>query len=316
MSETQLKASGHGEHATKGRVLAVEDEATSLVILVSLLEELGYEVLEAQQGREALDIIEREAGKLDVIVLDKMMPEMDGLEVVAQLKDNPKAKHIPIVMVTGSTKPEEVKEGIDAGVFYYMTKPYEEDVFKSVLTSAMREAERREVLKTELKKHQTSFGFIDRADFTIRKIQEAEDLACFIANCFPNPDTALPGLASLLVNAVEHGNLEVGYDTKTALLQDGTWKAEIERRENDEQYEERRVHVHLECSDQKISVSIKDEGSGFAWKNYLEIDPARALDAHGRGIAQANKISFDELLYNDQGNVVTAISKVGSGIKW
>ncbi len=312
MNETHLKPVTN----KKGRVLAVEDEATSLAILVNLLEELGYEVLEAQQGREALEIVEREAATLDVIVLDKIMPEMDGLEVVAQLKDDPKAQHIPIIMVTGSTKPEEVKEGIDAGVFYYLTKPYEDDVFKSVLTSAMRESDRRSNLKTEIKKHQTSFGFIDRADFTIQKLEEAEDLACFIANCFPFPDTVLPGLAGLLVNAVEHGSLDVGYDTKTELLKKGEWRSEIDRREDLDEYVDRRISIHLERNDDQISVRIEDEGNGFDWQKYLEIDPARALDTHGRGIAQANKISFDELQYNDKGNVVTAISKIGTGIKW
>ena len=140
-----------------GRILAVDDDATSLLILRGLLEEQGYEVLDAQSGTEALCIVEREAQSLDVIVLDKMMPEMDGLQVVAHLKDDEKARHIPIVMLTGSNKPEEVKEGIDAGVFYYMTKPFEDNIFQSVLFSAIRESQRRKTLKSELKKHNTSF---------------------------------------------------------------------------------------------------------------------------------------------------------------
>tara|TARA_B100001989_G_C24550033_1_gene473762 strand:+ start:1169 stop:2107 length:939 start_codon:yes stop_codon:yes gene_type:complete len=300
----------------KGRVLAVEDEATSLAILVSLLEDLHYDVLEAQDGREALDIIERESQNIDVIVLDKVMPEMGGLEVVDQLKEDPKVQHIPVIMVTGSTKAEEVKEGIDAGVFYYMTKPYEDDVFKSVITSAMREANRRSSLKQDLKKHQTSFGFITRAEFTIRKVQEAEDLACFLANCFPDPDRILSGLACLLVNAVEHGNLEITYDKKSKLLKEGSLSAEIDRREDMAKYSKRSVHVILERNDDEIRVIIEDEGNGFDWQNYMDIDPARALETHGRGIAQANKISFDELHYNDKGNIVTAVAKTGSGIKW
>lgn len=300
----------------KARVLAVEDEATSMAILVSLLEELEYDVVQASEGREALDIIEREGETIDVIVLDKVMPEMDGLAVVSHLKDDEKARHIPIIMVTGSSKPEEVKEGIDAGVFYYMTKPYEDDVFKSVITAAMREANRRINLKSELKKHQVSFSFIDRAEFTIRTVEHAEDLACFVANCFPNPDKALPGLASLIVNAVEHGNLEIGYDKKTELIDTNTWYEEIERREDLKEYADRSVSVILERDDEEVRVRIEDEGQGFDWTQYMEIDPARALDTHGRGIAQANKISFDTLTYSDKGNSVTAVSKIGSGIKW
>ncbi len=300
----------------KGRILAVEDDRTSLIALGGIIESMGYEVLEAKNGREALAVIEREAETLDIIVLDKTMPEMDGLEVVAKLKDDPKARHIPVIMVTGASRPEEIQEGIDAGVFYYLTKPYEENVFESVITSAMREVERRSILKDELHRHQVSFSFIDRAEFSFRKIDEAEDLACFLAYCFPSPDTALPGLAGLLANAVEHGNLEIGYKPKSKLLNMGMWYDEVEKREGMPKYAKRKVHVIFERDDDDIRVTIKDEGKGFDWRQYLEIDPARALDNHGRGIAQANKISFDELRYNDKGNEVTVISKRGSGIKW
>lgn len=301
---------------TKRRILAVEDDRTSLIALTSMIEELGFDVQEAGNGKEALDIIERDSEKIDIIVLDKTMPEMDGLEVVARLKDDPKAKHIPIVMVTGASKPEEVKEGIDAGVFYYLTKPYKEEVFKSVITSALREVQRRTTLTTELRKHQISFSFIERAEFSFKTIDEAENLACFLAYCYPSPDTVLPGLASLLINAVEHGNLEIGYKPKSKLLTMGIWNTEVEKRQAMEEYADRKVHVTLECNEQDIRVTIKDEGKGFEWQKYLDIDPGRALDTHGRGIAQANKISFDELQYNDKGNEVTAIVKRGSQIKW
>ena len=279
-------------NTSKGCILAVEDDETSLVILVSLLEELGYETLEATNGREALEVVERESERIHAIVLDKVMPELDGLEVVAALKDNAKIRHIPIVMVTGSKSADEVKEGIDAGVFYYLVKPFEDDVFESVVTAAMREADRRNILKTELHKHHASFSFIDKAEFTIQTMDQAEDLACFIANCFPSPDTALPGLASLLVNAIEHGNLDIGYETKSELLQDGLWHEEIEIRQSRNAHEDQKVHVVLFQNEEETRVTIRDEGVGFNWKNYMSIDPSRALDNHGRGIAQANKLAL------------------------
>tara|TARA_R110002126_G_scaffold279836_1_gene426871 strand:+ start:6167 stop:7111 length:945 start_codon:yes stop_codon:yes gene_type:complete len=311
-----LPPPNEAQNNAKGCILAVEDDATSLVIMVSLLEELGYETLQAENGREALEVLEREAARIDAIVLDKAMPEMDGLEVVDALKDTPQMRHIPIVMVTGSKSADEVKEGIDAGVFYYLVKPFEDDVFESVVTSAMREANRRKALKSELHKHQASFGFIDKAEFTISTLDEAEDLACFIANCFPNPDTALAGLSSLLVNAIEHGNLEIGYEMKSELLRDRNWHDEVDTRQSRNAHKDQKVHVTLFQNDDETRVTIRDEGGGFTWQDYMEIDPSRALHTHGRGIAQANKISFDELIYNKKGNEVTAISKKGSGIVW
>lgn len=310
------KAQAEEKRDPKGLVLAVEDDPTSLAIMTRILENLEYSVLQAQEGREALEIVGQRHADLDIIILDRVMPELDGLDVLAKLKDDPKARHIPVIMATGSKEPEEVMQGIDAGVFYYLTKPYETDVFTSVLNSAMRESMRRKQLKSDLIKHKTSFGLLERADFSLRTYEEAEDLACFLANCYPNPDLILPGLAHLITNAVEHGNLEIDYETKSKLLSDGEWMTEVRRRNDMPEYAERRVHVHITRGDDQVSIRIEDEGKGFDWRQYLEIDPSRALDAHGRGIAQANKVSFDELHYNEKGNVVTAIAKTGSGIEW
>lgn len=299
-----------------GCVLAIEDDNTTRTILTGLLEDLGYQTLEAENGKMALDIAGREQANIDVIILDKMMPEMDGLEVMKNLREMPGCDKIPVIMVTGSSEPEEIKEGIDAGVFYYLTKPYEDGVFQSVLTSAMNEAKRLQDLKTELRKHQTSFTFIDKASFTIQKLNEAEDLACFLAACFPSPETALPGLANLLTNAVEHGNLDIGYHEKSNLLEQGTWRQEVEERQSKPEYRDKTVRVEFVRNDEEMRVTIADDGNGFDWQKYLEIDPARALDNNGRGIAQANQISFDDLIYNSSGNEVTAVSRTGSTIKW
>ena len=300
----------------KGKVLAVEDDFTTLAILSGFLESLDYTVLEAENGHSALSILERESDTIDVIIMDKTMPEMSGLEVVKRLKDDPKTHHIPVVMVTGSTDIEEVKEGIDAGVFYYLTKPYEESVFKSVLSSAMRESSRRHDLKQELQKHWMGFGFIDRAEFTISKMHEAQGLACFLANCFPDPQNVLPGLAGLLANAVEHGNLGIGYAEKTRLIENDAWEDELHKREDDPNYRDRYVRINLEKNEDRTAVTITDQGDGFEWTKFMDVDPARALDTHGRGIAQANKVSFDEIIYNDKGNSVTAIARNSGGIEW
>tara|TARA_Y100001936_G_C16039855_1_gene650864 strand:- start:926 stop:1786 length:861 start_codon:yes stop_codon:yes gene_type:complete len=286
------------------------------MILVNLLEDMGHLVFKAENGQEAIDIVEKEAMKIDVIVLDKAMPVMDGIGVVEELKHIPQALNIPIVMVTGSTEPDEVKEGIDAGVFYYLTKPYAEDVFLSVITSALKESERRGLIQNEIEKQQTGFKYINDANFTIKRIDEAEDLARFLANCFPNPAKAYLGLYNLLLNAIEHGNLEVGYDDKTMLMTNNSWEEEINFRQESPKYEDRVVRVAIQRTDEKVNVQITDEGKGFNWSNYMDIDPSRALDIHGRGIAQANKVCFDTVEYNDEGNSVTVTSQIQPTLKW
>ena len=63
-------------------------------------------------------------------------------------------------------------------------------------------------------------------------------------------------------------------------------------------------------------MKIIDTGKGFQWRKYMEIDPARAQDNHGRGIAQANAVSFDQLEYNDIGNEVTAFVSNEAELDW
>jgi hypothetical protein len=76
------------------------------------------------------------------------------------------------------------------------------------------------------------------------------------------------------------------------------------------------VEVLFRKKEEGFSIKIIDSGNGFEWKNYLHVDPSRALDSHGRGIAQANYISFDRLAYNDMGNEVTCFVNKEETLEW
>jgi len=304
------------KNVPQAKVLVVDDDRTMMMVLTAMLENKGYTVISATDGCEALEVIERRAAEIDVILLDRIMPNMGGMEVVAHLKDDPRYRHIPIIMETGSNRPEEIKEGIDAGVFYYLTKPLREDILNSVLTAALRDVEQRNLLHDEMHKQKSSFHIIKRATFEFRTLEEAESLACFLANCYPDPRHIIAGLAELLINAVEHGNLEIGYEMKTVLVTEGRWRHEVVRREELPKNKDKYVRVRYHKSKEFIQVDIKDFGSGFNWKEYLSVDPARAMDNHGRGIAQANMVCFDKLNFNDEGNEVTAIVKLEESLNW
>lgn len=298
------------------RVLVVDDDRIMRMTLVSQLEALGYETLEADNGQTALNILREQGSEIDTILLDREMPVMDGLQVVQRMKEDPRLRSKPIIMQTGSDKPEQVRQGIDAGVFYYLTKPVNPEILRSVLLAALREANQKKTLATELQKHKTSFNLIEEATFTLSTISEAENLSVFLANCFPAPERVVGGLVELLVNAVEHGNLEVGYQLKGQLIATGTWAQEIDRRLKLPEFASRRVHVTYRRATDGHFVVIRDQGRGFDWKSFLQIDPARAMDNHGRGIAQANALSFDKLAYNVAGNEVAAFCGREKVLEW
>lgn len=293
------------DHAN-GLVLVVEDSATQRALIARLLRARGYDCLEAADGVAALQTIESHGADLDAILCDREMPVMDGMALVARLKHNPHLRRLPVVMLTALNHPEQISEGIAAGVFYYLTKPFDERVFDSVLAAAVRESRRARTLGQELRRHRAAFQQLHEAAFLLATPAQAEELASFLANAYPKPERVVNGLAELLLNAVEHGNLELGHQAKAASLADNTYAAELVRRLVDPRLSSRTVQVRFARTRGALQVTIADEGSGFDWKHWLQFDPALASAQNGRGVAYAHLIGFDALAYNAAGNSVNA----------
>jgi two-component system, cell cycle response regulator len=109
------------EHKKKKRILVVDDHEDNIELLRARLEARGYEVEGASDGQAALDAVQRVCP--DLILLDVMMPKMDGIEVVRRLKANAGLPFIPVIMHTALDSTENKVEGLDAGADDYITKP-------------------------------------------------------------------------------------------------------------------------------------------------------------------------------------------------
>lgn len=105
-----------------GRVLVVDDELPNRLYLRKLLETRGCEVLDADNGSMALSIASKKV--LDLVLVDVMMPLMDGFELCAKLRSNPRTAHIPIIMVTAKSKIEDIETGFVLGATDYIRKPF------------------------------------------------------------------------------------------------------------------------------------------------------------------------------------------------
>lgn len=290
------------------RVLAVDDNPASLRLLESILSRCeDYVVTTATNGRETLDYLNSRPGEVDIILLDRMMPEMDGIEVCEAMKADEKLRYIPIIMQTAASRPEEISEGIRAGVFYYLTKPLISETLLSVVGAAAKQVKQLRQLRREMVQRKMSLGLVQVLKCTYRTLVEGESLATFLANFFPDTNRALTGISELLINAVEHGNLGITYDVKSRLVKENTLTEEINSRLADPRYSNRQVTVIFERKEDSYYLQITDEGDGFDWKQYLSVDPSRAMHNHGRGIAMANMLSFDKLIFNSKGNQVTGI---------
>ena len=107
---------------TKKRILIVEDEESLLKLESILLTSKGYEVQGVANGRAALEAI---AGNPpDLVLLDIMLPEIDGFEVCQRIKENPATAHIPVVMLTAKKSREDMARGEKVGADWYITKPF------------------------------------------------------------------------------------------------------------------------------------------------------------------------------------------------
>ena len=141
--------------------------------------------------------------------------------------------------------------------------------------------------------------------FQCRTPEEVPVLAALIAGYFPDPKRAMPGIVELLMNAIEHGNLGLDFNTKRELLLNGGWGQEIQRRLKMPVHKDRQVKVRLVRDTHHVRLEVMDEGNGFDWKTFLT---RKALDAgpNGRGLMLARKLSFDDLEFSDKGNNVMA----------
>ncbi len=291
----------------KTTVLAVDDNPVSLRLIQRMLESGEYRVLTADNGRDALAVLAANAGSIDIILLDRLMPEMDGLEFCEKIRANEKLRAIPIIMQTAAGRPQEIKEGIEAGVFYYLVKPLVSETLLSIVASARQKLRKYRQDEHENLQRRESLTLVQSIKCIFKTIEEGDKLAAFLAQFFPNPDLVIPGISELFLNAVEHGNLAISYDLKSQLVQTNRWKEEVDKRLIDPLYRDRVVTVFLEKTGESCSLRIQDEGDGFNWEQYLHVDLSRATHNHGRGIAMANMMSFDELIYSARGNQVTGI---------
>ena len=116
--------------------LVVDDSRAIRTILSKTLRELGFEVREAANGIEALEVIQAEKTALTLILLDWNMPEMNGLDLLKRLRENPKLSSLVVVMVTAETELDHIAEALEAGANEYVMKPFTKDIIVGKLQLA------------------------------------------------------------------------------------------------------------------------------------------------------------------------------------
>jgi CheY-like chemotaxis protein/anti-sigma regulatory factor (Ser/Thr protein kinase) len=285
------------------RLLVVDDEEVNREIIAEYLDGSGYELIMANDGEGALALLFG-ATAFDAVVLDRMMPGIDGLEVLRRIQAEPRLRTLPVIMQTAAASREQVAEGLRLGAYYYLTKPYHNDSLVAVVRSALDMVHRRRELTRDLDRYRGVIGVMQEGRFRVRELKEAQALAAAVSTLAADPSSAAMGLSELLINAIEHGNLGISFHEKASLLAAERLEREIEERLALPANAGKFVEVHITRAASAVRVAIRDQGRGFDWRRYLTLDESRALYPNGRGIAMARHIAFRTLEYVDPGNEV------------
>jgi DNA-binding response OmpR family regulator len=113
------------------KILVVDDEPDIVTMVASRLEALGYEIVSASDGKDALE--KARTTKPDLVVLDLMLPKLNGYEVCHSLGTDPQHRDTPVVMLTASGQVDDIKKGMECGAVAYITKPFKPDVLLGVV---------------------------------------------------------------------------------------------------------------------------------------------------------------------------------------
>jgi two-component system chemotaxis response regulator CheY len=110
------------------KALVVDDSRAVRMIIAKTLKELGYEVREAANGKEALDVVGVEGAAVNLVLADWNMPEMNGMDLLKRLRQNPQLSSLVIVMVTTETELDQMAAALEAGANEYVMKPFSKDI--------------------------------------------------------------------------------------------------------------------------------------------------------------------------------------------
>lgn len=288
-------------------VLVVDDSEVDRRLAGGHVEKtLGADVVYAKNGREALEQISRH--RPDVVITDLQMPEVNGLELTAAIKDE--YPLVPVILITSEGSEEIASEALRLGAASYVPKRRLADDLPSTVGRvliAARQDRTHSQLMHHLSENQCEFSFHNDLTLIQALVVHLQELL----RCLPlgnETERLRVGIAleEALSNAYYHGNLEVGSAIEKV---DQQAYAELaEKRRYESPYCERKITLRARITREQAEFTIADEGPGFDTSHLPDAADDDAYESLGKGIILMRTI-MDEVRFNDQGNQVTMIKR-------
>lgn len=248
------------------------------------LEAAGFSA-ERLSHAEALARLGTPRPRVDRVVLDGGS-HSGSLELLPLFR----AAGVPVTLLLEAEDLLAVELGLQRGVAGFLIKPFGPRALEAAL--AMPTAELSA----------PSGGY-----FPFRTLEDVTSLSQLVAGLCPESEMVQIALSELMLNAVEHGNLGLGFVRKGELMSCGAWRNEVERLLDLPEHQGRFAFLRVECRPREIRFLIRDQGQGFNPEPYLQLNPLRSVEPHGRGIAIARMLAFPDLVFLDGGRCVEGV---------
>ena len=295
----------------KGRILIVDDNTDLLDYLREFFVIYNYEVIVGENGAEGLELFNQYRPEL--VITDMRLPDITGNLVVEGIRRMD--PQVPVIIITGFSDQTLIVDAMKNGAVDLLRKPFRSKDLKYLINK----------VETLFRKKQVSrhAEFLRWEQRSFQLVNDVHEVAPVVGLIFANldflaedPSFLKVGLQEILLNAIEHGNLELTYEAKQAILeQGGDYNAFLRDRAQEERFRKRVVDIVVLATPEYARIEIRDQGPGFDPNGIPDPeDPENFLRESGKGILLAMN-AWDRLQYNATGNQVTMIKMApGAGV--
>lgn len=295
---------------TDGGIVAMAAPEGALAAMISVFPQLGDIKVHLAEDMAGVEKVFRTNPHIQALLLDMGHPTEDLTRINNALGEEFLAAAGPIVLVGAeekATDAETLSEIINSS--RYIDQSHGAEALFATVSAEIEEYMLRRSVRVAVETAEISVSDMDTASYRFRTREEAKRIATILASACDEPGAIAIGLTELMVNAVEHGCLDIGHEEKGDLIEKGRLADEIKHRRTQAPYADRFVQIDFKRTPSQISFRIKDPGKGFDHQAFVGRPQDGHTKKHGRGLTMACSC-FDELTFLGNGNEALAIHLV------